>query len=761
VTEDERRAVVYGLIVTGAFVGIDLALGSKAAISSSYALGAIVSGVLGGFRPALILAGVVIVLAAASGAWNADFAEAGYFARLFVAFAGSLLALGAGRSRDEVVDQLGRQQMLVAVAELPAPGASLEQTVARVAELLVPRYAGFAAVDAQLSGELVRLGSRGTEAIDPATTIVTPLRARGREIGTLSISHARGGAVNPEFLRVFAGRVALALDNAGLSQELVSVEQQLHAILENLGEAVTVQDRTGQLVFANRAAAELLGAASVDELVATAPEELVARFTTVNEDGSPLDVAKLPGRLVLDGREAEPLVVRAIDNRTGEQRWRMTKSTAVHGHNGEVLLAVNVIEDITETKRSEMAQRLLADASSVLASSLDYASTLQQVAEVTVPGLADWCSVSLPDGALLEQVAIAHAEPELRELARDYARRWRARVSDQQGSAQVLRTGEPLLIPEVTPDLLDSASLEPEQLEALKRLGLSSVVAVPMATPERAVGVLTLGTGASRRRFTKSDCELALELGRRAAIAIENARLYTQLERVATTLQSSLLPPDLPDVPGWRFCSLYLPAGGEADVGGDFYDVFPSASGWMALMGDVAGRGPAAASLTAMGRYTLRTAGSLVATPTLGLARLNDNLRERGGMALCTAAVVQFPNGGSQASLVVAGHPLPYLIRAGQVRAVGRTGPLLGAFENGHWLPVTLEIASGDVLVLYTDGVLDARGSDGRFGESRLETVLAGTTSADDAVERIHAALLEFAGPEQDDDLAVLAMEKL
>jgi serine phosphatase RsbU (regulator of sigma subunit) len=196
-------------------------------------------------------------------------------------------------------------------------------------------------------------------------------------------------------------------------------------------------------------------------------------------------------------------------------------------------------------------------------------------------------------------------------------------------------------------------------------------------------------------------------------------------------------------------------------VGGDFYDVFPTGAGWMAVMGDVVGRGPAAAALTAMARYTLRTAGSLVGTPTMGLARLNHNLRERGDMALCTAAIVQLREGGTEASLVCAGHPLPYMIRDGKVRAVGRTGPLLGAFEQGHWLSASLDIEPGDVLVMYTDGVLDARGPDDRFGEERLEATLAGVTSADEAVERIRAALLEFAGPEQDDDTAVLAMQKL
>src|SRR5436190_1538164 len=234
VTEDERRALVYGLIVTAGFVAIDVALGTKAAISGAYALGAIVTGVIGGFRAASIAASIVMVLAIASGAWNPEFGDAGYFANLFVAVAGSLLALGAGRLRDEVVNQLGRQEMLTAVAELPAPGASLEQTVARVIDMLVPGYAGFAAVDAELAGEQVRLGLRGTEPIDPSTAIVTPLRARGWKIGTLTIARGRGGADNPDFLRVFAGRVALALDNGGLSQERATVEQQLDAILGNL-----------------------------------------------------------------------------------------------------------------------------------------------------------------------------------------------------------------------------------------------------------------------------------------------------------------------------------------------------------------------------------------------------------------------------------------------------------------------------------------------------------------------------------------------
>jgi PAS domain S-box-containing protein len=720
VTADERRAVIYGLIVCGGFVAIDAALGTRADISGAYALGAIVTGVLGGFRAALWVSVAVAVLAGISGAWNHDFGTTGYWARYFVAFCGALLALGAGRLREQVEDQLGREEMLSAAAVLPVPGESPAQTVERVTGMLVPRYARYAAIDADVGGEQVRLGSRGAEPADGSGAVVTPLGARGRVLGNLTIAGGRGGATDPGFLRVFGGRVALALDNAGLSQELATVEQQLQAILENLGEAVTVQDRTGRLVFANSAAAELLGSGSVEELLATPPRELVDRFTTVNEDGSELDVERLPGRVVLAGGVAEPLVVRATDNQTGEERWRLTKSTPVHGPGGDVVLAVNVIEDITEAKRAELAQRLLSDASAVLASSLDYLDTMREVAALVTPAVADWCVVSIAGGDATEQVAAGDGD---------------ASAAALEEAAGVLQSGRPLL----RPDLL----------------------VAPMATPERMVGALALGLDYPSRRFAQPDLELAMELGRRAATAIENARLYIQLESIATTLQRSLLPPELPEVEGWSFHSTYLPSGEETEVGGDFYDVFPTAAGWMAMMGDVVGRGAAAASLTAMARYTLRTAGSLVGTPTMGLARLNDNLRERGEMALCTACVVLLRESGDQATIVCAGHPLPYLIRGGQVQPVGRTGPLLGAFDHGHWLAATLDIEPGDVLVLYTDGVLDARGADSRFGEERLEATLAGAASAEDVLERIGAALRTFAGGEQDDDIAVLAMQRV
>ena len=142
----------------------------------------------------------------------------------------------------------------------------------------------------------------------------------------------------------------------------------------------------------------MLGFDSPQELLATPVQEIVERFETTTEDGSPLRMEDLPGRQVLAGRKPKPLVTHTIDRETGEEGWRVTKASGVYDRDGNVKLVVNVIEDITEVKRVELTQRLLARAGELLASSLDYEATLQQVAELAVPQLADWCGVSMPDG---------------------------------------------------------------------------------------------------------------------------------------------------------------------------------------------------------------------------------------------------------------------------------------------------------------------------------------------------------------------------
>jgi serine phosphatase RsbU (regulator of sigma subunit) len=207
---------------------------------------------------------------------------------------------------------------------------------------------------------------------------------------------------------------------------------------------------------------------------------------------------------------------------------------------------------------------------------------------------------------------------------------------------------------------------------------------------------------------------------------------------------------------------MYRAAGGQTDVGGDFYDALTVPGGWMALVGDVAGRGTEAATLTALSRYTLRTAAKLLGDPIAALAQLNVALTERPRLSLVTVccALVREVDAAVQADVVLAGHPPAYHIHGGAPRAVGISAPFLGIYEDG-WQADTVALEPGDLLVLYTDGVIDTVGETERFGEARLVETLRAARSAEDAVRRIERALTRFADGPQVDDTAVLAIERL
>jgi serine phosphatase RsbU (regulator of sigma subunit) len=292
---------------------------------------------------------------------------------------------------------------------------------------------------------------------------------------------------------------------------------------------------------------------------------------------------------------------------------------------------------------------------------------------------------------------------------------------------------------------------------------MRAALVVPMSSGGRSIGVLSLVSAESGRTFSQEDVTLAVELAGRAATAVENARLYTERSNIAHTLQASLLPDDLPVLPGWATASLYRPAGDENRVGGDFYEAIPLDDAWMLVVGDVTGRGAPAAALTALMRHTLRTAATLTGSPLRALDKLNRDLVARPRSSLCTAIclVLRDLDGATQADIIAAGHPLPILVRGGVARHVGQFGPLLGAWPDERWEPLRISVAPGDLLVLYSDGVLDAGGANGRFGPERLLQTLTGASSAPDAIARIERALSDFEVGSQADDTAVLAVQRI
>ncbi|MBI5104946.1 MAG: SpoIIE family protein phosphatase, partial [Solirubrobacterales bacterium] len=550
----------------------------------------------------------------------------------------------------------------------------------------------------------------------------------------------------------------LALDNAGLFSEVESLEAQQTAALGSLAEAVTIQDRGGRLVYANEAAARSLGFASAAELLATPPAQVVDAFESFHEDGRPLRVADLPGRRVLAGEHPEPLLVRARNRETGEERWRTVKATAVPGADGRPRLAVNVIDDVTEVKRAELRQRFLARAGEVLASSMEHGETLQQVADLAVPELADWCVVTIPDEqGYLRPVAVAHGDPEMVRWAREYARHHAEHVTGDSGGAEVVRDGRTLLVQDITDDQLVAAADSPEQLAALRRLGMRSVVIVPMAASGGVIGTISFVSAESRRTFAPEDVELAEELARRAGTAIENARLYTERSEIARVLQVGLLPRALPEVPGFRVAALYRPAGDQNVVGGDFYEAFATPAGWMVSVGDVTGRGAEAAALTAEARHVLRTVAQLTGDPVAAVAHLNAELVRKPRTSIVTVALALLE--GDAVHVVCAGHPLPLLVRGGEVLTAGACGPLVGAWPDSRWSVQRTDLRPGDLVVLYTDGITDTRGVHERFGEERLVEALRGTREAEDALDRVLRAVEGFEHGPQADDTAVVVLE--
>jgi PAS domain S-box-containing protein len=548
---------------------------------------------------------------------------------------------------------------------------------------------------------------------------VAPLRARGRTLGALSLLRIADGepyaSGDLQLACELAGRAAMAIDNARLFSELRRVEQRLAAVLVNLAEAITLVDTRGQTVFANQAAADLLGVSTPEELVGSGPGTIMQRFLVLDEHGRELDLESMPGRRLFAGETPEPLLVRNIVRASGEERWLIVRSSPViDPESGRVLYAVNVFENITEVKRAQLAESFLAEASRVLASSMDYAETLQQIARLAVPQIADWCAVDvLGERGEIERVAVHHSDPGRVALAEALDRGYRPAADEPSGVPEVIRSGQPLIYTDIEPQALAAYARDDAHLAMLSAIEPTAVIIVPLIAPGGTIGAITLVSSESMRRLSHADLALAERLGRRAGTAVESARLYTERTKIARMLEAALLPESLPEIAGVEIAALYRAAGELNDVGGDFYDVVSYDSDrWLLVIGDVCGKGARAAAVTALARQTLRTAAMLGQTPTGMLATLHAALRHQPqGSDLCTVCLVTLERLPTHARLTVtlAGHPPPLLIdRDGSQRLVGAPGTLLGVLDPVEISEVDVELHAGQTLLLYTDGLPEA-----------------------------------------------------
>ena len=415
-------------------------------------------------------------------------------------------------------------------------------------------------------------------------------------------------------------------------------------------------------------------------------------------------------------------------------------------------------------RASERRFAFLAEASALLAASLNYERTLAKVARLGVPTLADWCAVDVlePDGSI-RRLAVAHMDPDKAAVANRMRRRYPPENAGA-GLGKVLLTGRAELFPEIRPDDLGKIAFDEHHLEILRTLGITSGMWVPLTARGRTLGAITFASSDSGRTYGANDLSLAEELGRVAGVALDNARLYEERSSIARTLQRSLLPPRLPEIGGIEMAARYRAAGEGTDVGGDFYDVYEVGKGaWAVMIGDVCGKGPRAAAVTGLARHTLRTASMSEWRPRRVLLTLNGALVQDEVDEYCTAVFARFARAGTHVRVTLAcgGHPPPlFLGRDGRVEVAGQPGTLLGVFPDPELATAVIDLRPGDALLFYTDGVTESRGPGLGLSESALRDILAGRAGGSakelaDAVEEA-AVAAQPGGPR--DDIALVCM---
>ncbi|MCZ1003245.1 SpoIIE family protein phosphatase [Streptomyces mirabilis] len=497
-------------------------------------------------------------------------------------------------------------------------------------------------------------------------------------------------------------------------------------------------------------------------------------------DGRPRAVPLLAGTgmrsvvtvpLKVEGRLTGSLGVAA----EGPSRYSNEEALRLQFAADRIALAVESarLGELERLRRGSLS--FLVEASDLLAGTLDRDQTLALMAQMTVPTLATWCAVyTIADQASDPYLSYVLHEDEERidglkallskiappdPVPTPGARVWAApgeaaHQAALRTSMRSLGLGEPASITSGIGTTLATAAA----------VGGETVV-LPLVARNRVIGMLTLGKP-SDEHFRQEILELAEDLSRRAALALDNARLYSERTAISQSLQRSLLPPDLPHIDGVEVEVIYRAAGEGNEVGGDFYDLFPIRDGVYGFaIGDVCGTGPEAAAVTGLARHALR----LLAREGFGgpavLERLNSAILDEGArsrfLTLLYGELWPQEDGSAMLKVVCAGHPLPLRLRQdGTVEAAAEPQPLLGVMEDLELYEQTITLDPGDVLLCVTDGVTERREGTRMLGDDGLADVLTTCTglTAGAVAARIMRAVERFASDAPSDDMAILAM---
>jgi serine phosphatase RsbU (regulator of sigma subunit) len=416
---------------------------------------------------------------------------------------------------------------------------------------------------------------------------------------------------------------------------------------------------------------------------------------------------------------------------------------------------------LVELQRTRRSREFLLRASRVLAEAAGVRETLERLAVVAVPTLADVCLIDMlvADGSL-ERVVARHASPELQTLVDQLRARFPPDPKGEHPSVLVMRAGKSMWSADMPEDFLRRTTRDEEHLALVTRLEFASYMSLPLIASGRPLGSVTLVSAGSGRHFGESDLALAEELAEQVAAVLDRARVYDIEHEVARTLQGSLLPDRLPDLPGLTAAARYLPSTAGADVGGDWYDVIPIAPGRVGLaVGDVVGHDLTAVTVMGQLRNALRAYALCEPDPAAVLRQLGQFTEKLALERLATVLYGVLELATGVLSIASAGHPPPLVIPWATTPwfVDVNPGPMLGSAALDH--PVRrVVLAEGDLVVLYTDGLVEERASGIGAGMDRL---LAVASHVPRDPERACQALM---GPwvtvaARSDDVALLAVQ--
>jgi len=741
--------------ITAAFVVVDIAVSGIVVITVAVFSPLVASVRLRPLAVALLGAGAV---AAGIGAtfWNEDI-DAQHAVRVGTIAAGSIVAVAISALRLRLERERWLERML---AELATGAARAPHALARdIAVGLVPELADGARVRLFGDGRTRWLGEAGVSLPDDPTppvppapvrgepdgwTVVTPLQLGARRLGTIELHRARRrfDASEREFAQRVASRAALAVENAlllhdmrALSARLGNEHKRLREVIEQLPAGVSIYDAEGNVVLSNRRALE------IGEIAGAAREDRRPLWRALRH-GQPAQDVELP-----------------VD-RAGTERMLRVSTAPLRDEHERVNGAVSVFDDITEEHRDRRALRWLASASQLLDRPHAIETRIEELLRLLLEDLADGALlyVRRPGGELAARLAVARG-PELEQALRAVHAREARDVPAGHPAALAIRAEAPAML------RAGSESLEAAARTWLERATACSALLVPIIRASEGVGCLVF-VQAQDRAFDEHDVEVLRILSARVGLALENARLYAEQHQVATVLQRDLLPPALPDWPGIELASLHRPARSAADVGGDFIDAFEASGRRMLVVGDVSGKGVEAAATTALVRHAVRSAIRSGALGRDGLALVNHALvQDAPGEQFCTLAWAELQReaDGVAVRLAVAGHPPPLVVRVGgTVEVSDAGGTLLGFYEEVSAHTVETTLAPGDALVLFTDGVTEARRDDGSLfeleGLCRALEARAAPGGADELIAAIEDALARECATARDDVAIVSAL---